>query len=353
MNDERPVRIGFCGVGQMGQAAHLRNYATLKECQVVALAEPRSKTAELVAKYYSVPKVYGDFREMLAGEQLDAIVASQPFDRHGVLVPDLLAAGLPVFTEKPIAGTVEAGERIVAADAASDGWLMVGYHKRSDLAVMWATEQIERLKASGELGRLTYVRILMPAGDWVERGFDAAIDGGDERPDLEMDPPATDMDDQTAVDYCCFVNYYIHQVNLARHLLGESWQVTYADPSGVTLAGTSDSGAAVTIEMTPYRTTEGWEESALVAFEKGYLSIQLPPPLAIGRAGVVELYEDIDYGQTPMRTSPRPRCVGAMRQQATNFLAAVRGEQPPMCNAADALADIKLAREYIQLWKGQ
>jgi predicted dehydrogenase len=335
----------------MGQCAHLRNYATLKDCQVVALAEPRAKTAQMVATHYGVPNVYADFSDMLAAETLDAIVASQPFDRHGVLVPELLKAGIPVFTEKPIAGTIEAGERIVAADAASDGFLMVGYHKRSDPAVMWAKEQIERLKASGELGRLTYVRVLMPAGDWTERGFDTVIGAGDKMPELEMDPPAKDMSEEVFGYYGGFVNYYIHQVNMARHLLGESWAVTYADPSGVMLAGVSDSGSAVTIEMTPYRTTEGWEESALVAFEKGYLSIQLPPPLAIGRAGVVELYEDIDYGQTPMRTSPRLRCVGAMRQQAMNFLSAVRGERAPMCNATDALADIQLAREYVRLWK--
>ena len=350
---ETPLKIGFCGVGMMGQCAHLRNYATLKECDVVALAEPRAKTAQLVADHYSIPSVYADFSEMLAAEKLDAVVASQPFDRHGLLVPELLKAGIPVFTEKPIASTIEAGERIVAADAASDGFLMVGYHKRSDPATMWTVEQIRNLQESGELGRLTYVRILMPAGDWVERGFDTAINGDDDPIDLDRDPPAADMDDDTFMHYTCFVNYYIHQVNLARHLLGENWNVTYADPSGVMLAGTSDSGAAVTIEMTPYATSEGWEESALVAFEKGYFNLQLPPPLAIGRAGVVEFYKDPGEGATPSRTSPTLRPIGAMRQQARNFLAAVRGDQPPMCNAPDALADIQVAREYVRLWKGK
>ncbi len=349
---DSPLKIGFCGVGMMGQCAHLRNYATLKECDVVALAEPRAKTAQLVAAHYGIPSVYADFSEMLAAEKLDAVVASQPFDRHGVLVPELRKAGVPVFTEKPIASTVEAGERIVAADAANDGFLMVGYHKRSDPAIMWAVKQIRRLQESAELGRLTYVRVLMPAGDWVERGFDTVINGGDEPLKLEMDPPAADMDEDTFGHYTGFVNYYIHQVNLARHLLGENWSVKYAEPTGVMLAGTSDSGAAVTIEMTPYMTSEGWEESALVCFERGYLNIQIPPPLAIGRAGAVELYEDPE-GATPSRTRPTLRPIGAMRQQATNFLAAVRGDQPPMCNAPDALADIQLARKYVRLWKGQ
>jgi hypothetical protein len=43
-------KIGFVGVGGMGQAAHLRHYATLPECEVVALAELRPKLGEAVAR---------------------------------------------------------------------------------------------------------------------------------------------------------------------------------------------------------------------------------------------------------------------------------------------------------------
>ena len=41
------IRIGFVGVGGMGQVAHLKNYATIEGCEVVALAELRPQTAEL------------------------------------------------------------------------------------------------------------------------------------------------------------------------------------------------------------------------------------------------------------------------------------------------------------------
>ena len=41
-----------------------------------------------------------------------------------------------------------------------------------------------------------------------------------------------------------------------------------------------------------------------------------------------------------------------MRQQAANFLKVVRGEAPPPCDAAEALEDLKVAREYIRLLLG-
>ena len=165
------VRIGFVGVGGMGQCAHLKNYVTVPDCEVVAIAELRPQTAQQVAAHYRVPHVYATHEEMLANEQLDGIVSAQPFTRHGVLLPELYKAGIPVFTEKPLAGSVEVGEKILRALAQSGTWHMVGYHKRSDPATMYAKAEIERLQATGELGRLTYVRILMPAGDWVANGF--------------------------------------------------------------------------------------------------------------------------------------------------------------------------------------
>jgi predicted dehydrogenase len=345
------VRIGFAGVGNMGQCAHLRNYAAIADCEVVALAEMHRSKGKAVAQRYGVPKVYGTIAEMLANEQLDGIVASQPFSRHGLLLQELLAAGVPVFTEKPIASSVDTGRRIVSMVEASGTWLMLGYHKRSDPATMYAKGEIERLEETGELGAMTYVRIVMPAGDWIAGGFTDLISGdAADKPDygaLPHDPADPEMDAATCAQYIEFVNYYIHQVNLMRHLLGESYEVTHADPSGVLLVGRSASGLPCTIEMSPYRTTLDWQESALVCFEKGWLRLSLPAPLALHRPGTVEIFRDGGSG-TPQTLSPQFPWVHAMRQQALNFLAAIRGEMPPLCGAAEALEDLLVARQYIE-----
>jgi predicted dehydrogenase len=176
----------------------------------VAIAELRQDLAKAVAARYAIPRVYQDHQKMLASEKLDAVVASQPFWRHGTLIPELLAAGKPVFTEKPLAASIEMGETVVAAAKAGGTWHMVGYHKRSDPASMYARSEIERLKASGELGKLRYVRILMPAGDWVAGGFTDLIRVEGKGPELKLDPPARDMSKEIFDLYVGFVNYYIH-----------------------------------------------------------------------------------------------------------------------------------------------
>ena len=349
---EQKVRIGFVGVGRMGQCAHLKNYANLDICEVVAIAEIQESLRRKVAARYGIPKTYPTHEEMIQNETLDGIVAAQPFGRYGILVPELLKAGAPVFTEKPLAASIEAGEKIVDAMKTSGTWHMIGYHKRSDPASMYAKTEIDRLKASGELGKMTYVRILMPSGDWIAGGFNDLIQDDSPPPALESDPPAAGMNDEVRSQYNGFVNYYIHQINLMRYLLGEPYRVTYADPSSVLLAGQSENGIACTIEMSPYSTTIDWQESALVCFERGYIKIDLPAPLATNRSGRVEILRDPGEGTTPETIVPQLPSVHAMRQQAINFVTAIKGEADPPCTSEEALEDLKVARTYIKLLTG-
>ena len=344
-------RIGFVGTGFMGQCAHLQNYTQLDGCEVVAIAEVRPELGRLVASRYGVDRVYTSHTQMLANETLDGIVAAQPFWHHGVLLPDLFTAGVPVLTEKPLSCSVEAGEAILNALDRSKARHYLGYHKRSDPASLAARAEVERLKESGELGAIRYVRILMPAGDWIAAGDRPLIRTDEAPPEGTHDPLPGDMDEATQEQYSGFVNYYIHQVNLMRFLLGEDYRIDYADPSGVLLAIQSASGVTGTIEMSPYHTTIDWQEEALIAFERGYIRLELPAPLASNRPGKVTFFRDPGAGATPETVVPQLPWVHAMRQQAIHFLQALNGEDTPLSQAAEALTDLHLAREYIHMFK--
>ncbi|MEI6916073.1 MAG: hypothetical protein WCL39_13135 [Armatimonadota bacterium] len=128
--------------------------------------------------------------------------------------------------------------------------------------------------------------------------------------------------------------------------------MSYADPAGVVLVAHGDSGLPGTIEMSPYLTTVDWHEQALVAFEHGYVKIDIPAPLASNRAGRVEILRDPGNGVVPITEVPTLPWVHAMKQQAINFVSAVKGESKPLCDATEALEDLKVARDYIRLLKG-
>ena len=333
------VRIGFVGVGGMGQAAHLTNYVTLDDAEVVALAEARPELARRVAARYGVPRVYPNHRELLASEPLDAIVAIQQFGTHAEIVPELLAKGVPVLTEKPLADTVEHAAALVDAVARTGTPLYLGYHKRSDPATAYAVDQIRAWRASGEVGAMRYVRVAMPPGDWVANGFAHRIDTNEAyAPDYGMGTP-----------FGAFVNYYVHQVNLIRFLADDDYNVTYADPGRVLLAGRTTGGVTVALEMAAYATTIDWHETALVAFERGFVQLELPAPLACRRPGRVTVFRDPGGGRTPTTTVPTLPWSHAMWEQAKHFVAAVRGRPTPLCTAAEGLKDLQVAEQYIDL----
>jgi predicted dehydrogenase len=150
--------------------------------------------------------------------------------------------------------------------------------------------------------------------------------------------------------YFYLVNYYIHQVNLMRHLLGEDYQPVFADRAGRLIAVQGASGVTGLIEMAPWQTTLDWQEAALVAFERGWIRIDLPAPLAHHRPGKVTVYRDPGQGAEPETIIPQLPFVHAMRQQAVNFLAAVRGQPTPLCGADDAVKDLEVLQQYQDLY---
>lgn len=349
------IRIGFVGVGGMGQAAHLHHYVTNGDCEVAAIAEIRPKMREAVQRRWNIGKAYPTHREMLASEKLDGIVAIQPFQLHGQLVPELLAARVSVITEKPVARSCEAADRIIAAELANPGSrALVAYHKRSDPATAWVKAKMGELATSKELGRLKYIRVTMPPGDWIAGGFKQNIFTDDPayQGQVTWDGEPVGFPGQAAKDHESFVNYYIHQVNLLRHLFGEDYKAVYADPSGVTMHVQSDSGVPGLLEMAPWSNSVEWQEGALVCYEKGWIRLRLFAPLTSLRAGEIEMCVDPGKGATPMTIRPAMPHVGAMQAQAANFLKAIRGEATDLCGAADAKKDIAIADAYIRLMTG-
>ena len=340
------VKIGFLGCGYMGQLAHMQNYAELlDDCEIVAVCDKKIEQAKKVAKKYDIPKVYSDFNEFLADDEIEAVVSAQPFTNHINLVPAILKAKKHLLTEKPLCVYPENAKKL--ADAAEENGKihMVAYHKRSDHASEYALDVINKWKESGEMGAMKYVRITMPPGYW-NGGAGRAIMTGEQ---VEWDPSEAKPDnisEEDSKDLITFVNYYIHQVNYMRFMLGEDFKLTFADKAGVLLAVESDSGVTGVIEMQPYETTDDWQESALICFEKGWVKVEFPNPLQAQKAGKVTVFENNEeIGKYTIPVLPNE---SAMRNQARNFIKSVRGERNPPCASKDAVKDIEFSMDYIE-----
>ena len=345
----KKIRLGFIGTGNMGQMAHLRNYATLPNCEVVAMAELRPQLRAQVAQHWNIPEVYASDAELIAKAKVDAFVAIQCFWFHGGLLPAVIAAGKPIMIEKPLAHSVEIAEQLTALSQQHRAPIYVAYHKRSDLAAVAAAEKIREWKASGKFGKVRYIRVTMPPGKWDAEGFSTRIVTDEKYPDMKADAPPAGFDAEGAKRNFELTNFYIHQINLLRYLLGEDYTVTYADANGQYMGIRSASGVSGILEMAPYHTTQDWQESALVGFDKGYVKLDLPAPMVIDRPGKLGIFEDLGGTETPKLIEPVFAPWHAMRSQAANFIRAVQGESTPLCTAADATKDLVVARDFLRL----
>jgi len=339
------IKIGFLGVGHMGQLAHLMNYVQLPEyCEVKTLCDVKIRQAEILANKFGVPNVTADYREMLADDEITAIACIQGFENHVVLVPDVLRAGKHVFTEKPLCVFPENGEKLVKLAKETGMIHMVGNHKRSDPAVEYAVKIINEWKQSGEYGKMNYVRLSMPPGNYRKDADEPFMT--DEPPGpIPPEPGPAGMDNKARDRMIWFVNYYIHQVNLMRFLMGEDFRLTSAGRHFYTAE--SDSGVNGILELEPYATSVDWQEHALVCFDRGWVRIDLTAPLATQLASTVSIYTD--HGWDSKIISPMMPNVCAMRNQAKNFLLAIKGEKRAPCLSEDAVKDLWIAADYINM----
>ena len=346
-----PVKIVFVGVGNMGQMAHLRNYTVLPDCQVVAIVEGREQLARTVARRYGIDNIFPSIEAFKSARiEFDAFVSAQPYQNQKNIMPELYAFGKPVLSEKPIALGIETGRELARLAREHQVTHVIGYHKRSDPAMEFGKALSDEWQANGRFGSLRYVRATMPAGDWVANGFDGLITSQESYPAVEMETDVTYYaDSQFNREYNDFVNYYIHQINTLRLLLGEDYHITYAEKSRILLVAESISHKPAVIELSPWYNTLDWQETYLLAFAKGWIRIELPAPLTINQPGRVTVYEDNGEHPTPKQWSPTLPHIDAMKNQATNFIKLIRGEKAAQCTAEEAVKDLENAREFIDI----
>jgi myo-inositol 2-dehydrogenase / D-chiro-inositol 1-dehydrogenase len=132
-----PLRVGLLGGGWIARV-HVPAIAAAGADLVAVCDIDAARAASAAAGCGAA--VHTDWEQMLAAERLDALWICTPPLRHRAPAEAALRAGLHVYLEKPIARTVEDGEAIVRAAAASDAVCAVGYQWHASELVSRARE---------------------------------------------------------------------------------------------------------------------------------------------------------------------------------------------------------------------
>ena len=168
------ITIGMIGIGRQGINANLPPFLQSKDTQVVALCDVDSwrlkQALGRVNAYYAKKKASGtykgcmtcdDFREVLARDDIDAVMISTPDHWHVPMAIAAVKAGKDVCCEKPLTLSIHEG-RILSDTVKRYGRV---FRTDSEFRSHWYFHRVVELVRNGRIGKLHTIRAGVPAGD--------------------------------------------------------------------------------------------------------------------------------------------------------------------------------------------
>lgn len=139
----RPIRLAVVGCGAIAVHAHLRNARELPGVEVAGLVDPSPEALARAGAIAPSAARHATLIGLLAtSPRPDAVLVASPSGIHADDALAVLAAGCHLYLEKPIATTLEDGERVVAAARAAGVVAVVGFNRRFHPLVVEARRQL-------------------------------------------------------------------------------------------------------------------------------------------------------------------------------------------------------------------
>jgi predicted dehydrogenase len=309
------IRVAMIGAGGFARR-HLEVLERIGGTVVVGHHARRFEAASAQAERFG-GEPFDDLEALFTRSRPDAVWISLPPGAHGPAEAAAVAAGVPLFVEKPLAADLATAEAI-GADLERTGLLAaVGYHWRALDTLDEVRERLGRLEV--RLVRGSWHGSTPPPAWWQRR----ATGGGQ------------------------VVEQATHVLDLARHLLGEA-EVLAASAPVVARASYPDSDVAPA-------------SAALLRFERGPIGSFTATCALAGSAEVeLSLYAEglhvsidqtaVRYDDGRERREVRRRGDPVEREDRA-FLDAVRTGDPArvLCDYRDALATQRLTTEVQRL----
>jgi predicted dehydrogenase len=113
------LRFGLVGAGLAGPLFGGALRERPRGAELRAVATRHESSARAFAEHYDVPRVYTDWRDLVGDSELDAVCVATPTGTHAAITIAAAEAGKHVLTEKPMAGSLQDADAMIAACEAS------------------------------------------------------------------------------------------------------------------------------------------------------------------------------------------------------------------------------------------
>lgn len=168
------VAMGFIGCGRQTYHKNIPLFVRTAGVQALAVCDVDTwrldnAVKQIKAQYdsgkakgtFSAVDKYADYQELLARDDIDAVMIGTPDHWHAIMALDAMKAGKDVALEKPITRTVKEGQQLIAAAKKHNRIFRVDSEFRSGKPAHWATTLVR----NGYLGKIKRVIACVPESD--------------------------------------------------------------------------------------------------------------------------------------------------------------------------------------------
>jgi myo-inositol 2-dehydrogenase/D-chiro-inositol 1-dehydrogenase len=312
------ITIAQFGAGRIG-AIHAANIAAGAETKLAYVVDVNETAAATLAAKHGARTA--DAETALGDARVDAVVIASSTDTHADLIERAATAGKTIFCEKPVDLAMARVERCLATVRAAKARVLMGFNRRFD-----------------------------PSFAALKRGLDAGEIGGIELVQITSRDPSPPPPAYVKVSGGLFRDMMIHDLDMARWLLGEEPIEIFATASclvdpAIGAAGDVDT-AAVSLRTRSGRIAQitnsrravyGYDQRIEVLGEKGMLE-------AGNRVGtsVVRSTAEGVTGDKPLHFFLE-RYADAYRSELRHFVDVAAGRAEPLVSIEDGRAALRLA----------
>jgi len=315
------LNIGIIGAGRIGRVHAASLVYRVPNAGVLMIADVNEQAAHEVAARLGIPKVTGDYREVLAAPDVHAVLICSSTDTHARITQEAARAGKQIFCEKPISHSLAEIDETLAAVEKAGVKFQVGFNRRFDANF----RRVRRAVESGEIGEPSLMHIVSrdpapPPVEYVRRS------GG------------------------MFLDMTIHDFDMARYLIGAEVEEVFTlagvriDPA-IGAAGDVDTavimlrfanGAIGTIDNSR-RAAYGYDQRVEILGSKGSIAtLNNYPNQAI-----------VSDGQSVRRDLPlnffMDRYTESFATEVSEFVDAVLGGKPVPVGGKDGRVSVVIA----------
>jgi len=171
------LRIGILGAAKIAPTALVKPARRTGRAAVVAVAARDRTRAEAFARKHEIPRVLGNYTELVSDPDIDAVYNPLPNGLHGHWTIAALQAGKHVLCEKPFTANADEARSVAEVNNANPGLVvMEAFHYQYH---PFAKRLVEIVR-SGELGNITDIDVSFSAPLWKKGDirYQLALAGG-------------------------------------------------------------------------------------------------------------------------------------------------------------------------------